>query len=198
MAKRNSKPTIEVCHGPDCFGSGGGAALLELEELVIESGSSFLVVQGGCRNFCSMGPNVHVDSRHFTGIKSVEDCQQVAKKIGLQLEYEYETDCNQQPVVSMLMKRVDRLRWKALRDVARFKAKRKSGGNSKMKSPEELRQDLQEACQAEVGAAFKYVHVVEGKERAQRRLGRLENMLATIVDTGSSESSSDDDGSVST
>jgi hypothetical protein len=196
MAKHNSKPTIEVCHGPDCFGSGGGAALLELEELVIESGSSFLVVQGGCRNFCSMGPNVHVDSRHFTGVKSVEDCQQVAKKVGLQLEYE--TDCKQQPIVSMLMKRVDRLRWNALRDMARFNVKRKRGGNSKTKTQEELREGLQEAFQAEVGAALKSDHVVEGKERAQRRLLRFEEMLpvATIANVDSCESSSDDDRSL--
>jgi uncharacterized protein Veg len=196
MVKRNSKPTIEVCHGPDCFGSGGGAALLELEELVAESGSSFLVVHGGCRNFCSMGPNVYADSRHFTGVKSVADCQQVAKRVGLQLEYE--TDCKQQPIASMLMNRVDRLRWKALREMARFKAKRKSGGNSKTKSPDELREDLQEAYRAEVGAALKCTHAVEGKERAQRRLVRLEEMLATIAIVDSSESSSDDDRSVST
>ena len=88
---------LEVCHGPDCFGSGGGAAMIEIEELVqeyqqqqqrdaeknYEEGDDALdeevgregreessredvlvvkVVKGGCRNFCSMGPNVHVSS----------------------------------------------------------------------------------------------------------------------------------------
>jgi uncharacterized protein Veg len=82
--------------------------------------------------------------------------------------------------------------------MARFKAKRNSGGNSKTKSPEELKEDLHEACRAEVGAALKFSHVVEGKERAQRRIVRLEEMLATIAIVDRRESSSDDDRSVST
>eukprot|EP00525_Craspedostauros_australis_P013562 CAMPEP_0198123352 /NCGR_PEP_ID=MMETSP1442-20131203/37302_1 /TAXON_ID= /ORGANISM="Craspedostauros australis, Strain CCMP3328" /LENGTH=237 /DNA_ID=CAMNT_0043782547 /DNA_START=176 /DNA_END=889 /DNA_ORIENTATION=- len=37
MAERGAKTTvIEVCQGPDCFGGGGGAVLLDIEELVQE------------------------------------------------------------------------------------------------------------------------------------------------------------------
>jgi len=69
--------SIEVCQGPDCTGLGGGAALLEIEELVQEdeqgdviasicsdgtfgSTSSTAVVAGGCRDLCTVGPNVHI------------------------------------------------------------------------------------------------------------------------------------------
>jgi hypothetical protein len=76
---------IEVCQGPDCTGLGGGAALLEIEELVAAQttaddarraqhqsqlnpqqqqhqplSSSYRVVSGACRNLCSVGPNVHL------------------------------------------------------------------------------------------------------------------------------------------
>jgi hypothetical protein len=70
--------------------------LLELEELVIEK--IFLSrrarwlqkrLQHGDDQTCTP-----IDSRHFTGVKSVADCQQVAKKVELQLEYE--ADCKQQ------------------------------------------------------------------------------------------------------
>ena len=134
---------LEVCHGPDCFGSGGGAAMLEIEELVQEhhhvqqqqdagkdeegdntqeeeeeegGGESprldelvVKVVKGGCRNFCSMGPNVHVSritsrrnrsssskstawakskspsptttTRHFTKVNNVKECHLIVQSI---------------------------------------------------------------------------------------------------------------------
>lgn len=100
--------SIEVCQGPDCSGLGGGAALLEIEELVQEvkyqysyqykcndggaqdqqssitgiasvvsdmsivgvelglkeredqSNISIKTIVGGCRDFCTVGPNVHI------------------------------------------------------------------------------------------------------------------------------------------
>jgi NADH:ubiquinone oxidoreductase subunit E len=30
------KKVIEVCHGPDCAVAGGGAALLEIEDLILQ------------------------------------------------------------------------------------------------------------------------------------------------------------------
>ena len=60
-----SSYSIEVCQGPDCKGLGGGIAILEIEELVQEhkyhnTEGNIRVVSGGCRDFCSVGPNVHV------------------------------------------------------------------------------------------------------------------------------------------
>ena len=64
----NEEVTIEVCMGPDCSGGGGGAALLEIESLVMDGGEkagngskgNIRVVGGGCRDYCTMGPNVHL------------------------------------------------------------------------------------------------------------------------------------------
>ena len=65
-----SSYSIEVCQGPDCTGLGGGIAILEIEELVREyeynigdrctDSSRIRVVAGGCRDFCSVGPNAHI------------------------------------------------------------------------------------------------------------------------------------------
>jgi hypothetical protein len=62
--------SIEVCQGPDCTGLGGGVAELEIEELVREyehnqhhgtnHNNRIRVIAGGCRNFCSVGPNAHI------------------------------------------------------------------------------------------------------------------------------------------
>jgi len=95
--------TIEVCLGPDCSGSGGGAALLEIEELVsrrttlsnspnekhanIDKEKSVAVIPGGCRDFCTMGPNVHVrnilggnDARH-SKVSDPEACRTIVASI---------------------------------------------------------------------------------------------------------------------
>ena len=125
------KPFIlEVCQGTDCFGGGGGAVILEIEELIqeynnendsndddgdvdcvgcssINSSSSssnmnsrlhrgrIQVVKGGCRNYCSVGPNLHYyhhdddgqqqqrrrrHLHHFTKVSSVEECCNVVSK----------------------------------------------------------------------------------------------------------------------
>ena len=86
---------IEVCQGPDCYGAGGGATLLEMEELCQEyrwyddhnnndnddnnqehhhAVIKPVIRRGGCRNHCSMGPNVYIRGNHFTKIKTSQDC----------------------------------------------------------------------------------------------------------------------------
>ena len=64
---------IEICQGPDCGGLGGGAALLEIEELVCEHSHKNndgvkkpVLVVGGCRDFCTVGPNVYIGSKTKT------------------------------------------------------------------------------------------------------------------------------------
>ena len=86
--------SIEICQGPDCTGLGGGAASLEIEELVREyngqlqkycnhasMGSKFCdnmisIDVGGCREFCTVGPNVHI-IEYSSGKKS---CKSKRKK----------------------------------------------------------------------------------------------------------------------
>ena len=66
----SSSYSIEVCQGPDCTGLGGGVAILEIEELIREHhhqnknrNGRICVVAGGCRDFCSVGPNAHIHVR---------------------------------------------------------------------------------------------------------------------------------------
>jgi len=91
---------IKVCHGPDCFGLGGGAVLLELEQLVTSSSSirNTKVMKDGCRNLCSMGPNVHcrqvktttknsnndgvvLFQKHYSRVLGPEECKVIVKDI---------------------------------------------------------------------------------------------------------------------
>ena len=83
--------TIEVCLGPDCSGGGGGAALLEIESLVMGSSggrsANICIVGGGCRDYCTMGPNVHIqadyitaEESHFTKVNCPAECRRVVRK----------------------------------------------------------------------------------------------------------------------
>jgi hypothetical protein len=62
MSKKKKK-MIEVCLGPDCAVAGGGAALLEIEDLLHKctiKGEIATVRAGGCRDQCTEGPNVRI------------------------------------------------------------------------------------------------------------------------------------------
>ena len=62
MSKK--KKMIEVCLGPDCAVAGGGAALLEIEDLLhkctIKGDMIATVRAGGCRDQCTEGPNIRI------------------------------------------------------------------------------------------------------------------------------------------
>lgn len=90
QASRTTKNTVEVCQGLDCLGCGGGAVLLEMEELLQEHqqccdtlNSDIDLVRGACRNFCTVGPNVHFHDTgdHFSQVKSIADCRQVMESV---------------------------------------------------------------------------------------------------------------------
>ena len=132
---------IEVCLGPDCSGSGGGAALLEIEELVSQSAmktnstskkqsatalgkeKAIFVVPGGCRDFCTMGPNVHVRNTalgidsHHTRVNCPETCRSVVDTIfGNEHEDIGTASLHNETGTStetLLKKRVDGIRWRA-------------------------------------------------------------------------------------
>jgi hypothetical protein len=81
------KICVEVCQGPDCVGQGGGAALLEIEELILDEkqqcpSSQIQVRRGGCRDQCTVGPNVHVHRliTHATSSSSSSSCNVIRKK----------------------------------------------------------------------------------------------------------------------
>mmetsp|Transcript_16610 Transcript_16610/g.35070 ORF Transcript_16610/g.35070 Transcript_16610/m.35070 type:complete len:236 (+) Transcript_16610:113-820(+) len=116
--KSSKATTIEVCLGPDCSGSGGGAALLEIEELVMalqckpktineinnapspikptakstihtkhssNKIATVTVIPGGCRDFCTMGPNVHIQNdkmnEHHTKVDDPSACRKIVESI---------------------------------------------------------------------------------------------------------------------
>eukprot|EP00984_Skeletonema_dohrnii_P032401 scaffold26504_cov228-Skeletonema_dohrnii-CCMP3373.AAC.8 len=89
------KQLIEVCLGPDCAVAGGGAALIEIEDLVrqqqcnnkasINDVSKIIVQPGGCRDHCTEGPNVRLIScssgggvdADFHKVNNPEACRRV-------------------------------------------------------------------------------------------------------------------------
>lgn len=92
------KKVIEVCLGPDCAVAGGGAALLEIEDVVLQQCSSneskdtkIIVKAGGCRDQCTEGPNVRILSCNGGGIdvgfhrvNSPEACRRVVNSLQCQ------------------------------------------------------------------------------------------------------------------
>lgn len=167
---------IEVCMGPNC--SAGGAAILEIEELILEDGrGKFRIVEGGCRDLCSMGPNVYCKSTHFPKIKSPEGCRKVATHAGIKVskaESSLEIEATSK-VGSMMLKKAERLRWTVLREAGNSTKKRSSSRNRTR--IDQWSQRLEEASRLEISAARSTGCIQEGTERAQRRLKRLRQFL---------------------
>lgn len=135
----NAPVTVEVCLGPDCSGGGGGAALLEIESLVMGGGkqagtgskSNIRVVGGGCRDYCTMGPNVHIQSdfiaaedSHFTRVNCSAECRRVVRVAtgtsssnGTCDDNSGEDD-NADNIAKILQLREDGRRWRVLREQA--------------------------------------------------------------------------------
>ena len=193
---------IEVCHGPDCFGSGGGAVLLELEELVQEvttttmagsSSNNIEIQKGGCRNYCSMGPNVHcfVSGKHFTKVKGPAECQDVIQKVLGKTSDDDDSEAVVAVVVvpndittRVLLKRADRERWQCLRAMAR-------GKQQQQHSSLLLQQQLADVAKTEMVATAKSLPL---QKRAQRRQHRLGEMLERILhDKQQQQQQQDDD-----
>lgn len=164
---------IEVCNGPDCSVSGGRAALLEIEELAGESRGRFHVVAGGCRNFCTLGPNVHCGDVHFERIRGTDDCERIAKELGI--IQDEGTNCQ---VVSrvglMLTKKADRLRWQFLRNIT---SREKNLSKAKLST---LQENLKEIYNAEIRAAAVFENTDERRKRADRRYSRLQKILEEL------------------
>mmetsp|Transcript_25119 Transcript_25119/g.50272 ORF Transcript_25119/g.50272 Transcript_25119/m.50272 type:complete len:235 (-) Transcript_25119:90-794(-) len=93
------KQVIEVCLGPDCAVAGGGAALLEIEDLVRQQqcnnkesnndDTKIIVQPGGCRDHCTEGPNVRLISCNggggvdadFHKVNNPEACRRVVNSL---------------------------------------------------------------------------------------------------------------------
>ena len=139
----NSCIDIEVCLGPDCSGGGGGAALLEIEDLISKvmaaddattgemSKQKIRVIDGGCRDYCTMGPNVYVrggiatdhgTDNHFTKVNGPAACRNViraainAAGVGAGIADAF--TCSSSGTERILLLREDGRRWRSLRERA--------------------------------------------------------------------------------
>jgi len=179
---------IEVCQGPDCTGLGGGAAILEIEELVQEhnceqsSTQLVTVVEGACRNKCTVGPNVRIHVQQsskqrvvmesLSAVKDALSCSDIVTRTIAYLPDSTTTSTTTSTnttvtssIQQMLARKAERTRWEALRDVARFiaTAKRKKSNNNNLHK-------LQESCHNRITAAST---ISSSSERHQRRMKRL-------------------------
>jgi hypothetical protein len=109
--------TIEVCLGPECSHSGGGAAFLEIEELVSGKDHSVDLVAGGCRDFCTVGPNVHVKcgncDAHYTKVNGPAACREAVALVIGPADSSY-NDMNSN--ANLLKMRQDGRRWRSHRE----------------------------------------------------------------------------------
>lgn len=126
--------TIEVCLGPDCIGQGSGATFLEIEDLISGRRSSRAgrcnenqdiasVVPGGCRDFCTMGPNVMVrrgpdgETQQHSRVNDPEACRSIVASVyGEQSGGSATPPLT--PTAALMKRREDGIRWRSLRQRA--------------------------------------------------------------------------------
>ncbi|CAB9516921.1 expressed unknown protein [Seminavis robusta] len=179
---------LEVCQGPDCFGSGGGAVLLELEELaqetLVASSETVGIVRGGCRNNCTMGPNVYYwnDEQHFTKVKGPAECAHVVQQLQQSQQSLFDGAAGAGPsstpsmATKMMLRRAERQRWQCWRDMARIQAA-SSGTNRRNSIMEEIQKSIDECTALEL-RAFKNDALLLA--RATRRQQRMQQKLEEI------------------
>ena len=155
---------IDICTGPQCSVSGAPAAQLEIEDLVTEANNGFRIQEAGCRDFCTVGPNVYCGGSHFSKVQSPEDCERIAQEIGMLLaEDAYPI---QSTVGKMMRRKANRKRWQLLRNIAR----QKRAGISKS---EKWKKELHDVHGLELRAAESSSSASELNQRADRRLKRF-------------------------
>jgi hypothetical protein len=172
---------------------GGGAALLEIEELIGEhawSNTNFItpaVVSGACRDYCTVGPNVHIHGHHYPHVNNPTRCADVvASLVNVEMISQ-----NNSFVSRMATRRSERLRWEALRQVSR--AQRRDSHHATTdasvvsekkpldstvpldttcKPHDAIREMLRDATQAEMDAAGSNVDTLARAKRRSERLWR--------------------------
>ena len=159
---------IGVCGAVDCVSEGGGAALLEIEELCEELDGRVVVKRTACLNCCGVGPNVAIRSAqrgydvHFR-VNSVEKCAEVvqgaAADAGQRDNDESLPAHVVDPRLRLLRRRADGARWDALCKLAK-----RGAGGGKLEACEKA---LLAERQAAGGCSQKL-------ERAERRHKRLQ------------------------
>lgn len=216
---------IEVCQGPDCTGLGGGAAILEIEELVREhryqnGEETITVVVGGCRDFCSVGPNVHVHVRKkgkrktnqilesFQGVNDASNCNRVLDSVishRSSSTTESTVDTIQKPSLassstvdrhrSMMARRAERQRWGALKDVSRTIAKcQKTVSSTPDADGIERKQNVwKETCRDRLHQYAASSTTTQSQPREKRRVEHLVEIASEKIDRICRQNDDDDD-----
>ncbi|GFH59427.1 hypothetical protein CTEN210_15903 [Chaetoceros tenuissimus] len=199
--------TIEVCQGPDCKGIGGGAALLEIEELVQNIPSHSITVQpGGCRNFCSMGPNVHLLERKciqesFHQVKNVDMCRDIVNM----MDGCKDSSCSS-PTKNILLQRANKKRWEMLKQISLILSKcykeisqMEDEKDRKSKLCKKRKQDCHELImniyQVEISASSRDSIVVDVAKRRFERLNALMDLKFNALMNRDESEDEDDDSS---
>lgn len=166
---------IVVCTGVDCSGLGGGAALIEIEELCaeleFEGGASVSVASGVCTLQCANAPVINVQghgfkqssgvTRHHARVDSAAECKKVvddaAGRVGTAA-----------PDGDIMQRRADGLRFAALKQLDRRLRQQR------LRQPQlHSSSQLALALQAEANAA----KTPARRSRAERRAARLTQSL---------------------
>lgn len=177
---------------------------MELEELAQEykhmhmgnDNDDIEIVRGGCRNFCSMGPNVHFNQpqQHFTKVKDIQECGSVFLEATLDT-----SDCDETTkppttvsmATKMLLRRAEQQRWQCLRQMARLKASRKVLSQDHV---ERVKTQLEACLELERRAVLKNSNA-ELQSRDARRGERLRVSLECIVQENGTLSDDSSDSS---
>ena len=198
--------TIEICQGPDCKGIGGGAALLEIEELVQNIPSHSINVQpGGCRNFCSMGPNVHLLERKiiqesFHQVKNVDMCKDIVDMIDSRDSSFSSSGKN------ILIQRANKKRWEMLKQISLILSKcykeisqLEDEKDRKRRLLQRSKQDCQELIlniyQTEISASSRDNSLLDAAKRRYDRLNALMDLKFNALMNGNESEDEDDDSS---
>ena len=228
IVNNNISFSIEVCRGPDCTGLGGGAALLEIEELVREhrhtqtGQETIRVVVGGCRDFCSVGPNVHIHARKrnqtgskrktnvllesFQGVNDASSCSRVLESI-----LAYNSPSNDPTTFpprdsssmidrhrSMMARKAERQRWEALKDVSRTIAKCQKTVSSNLENNalERKQRVWKESCRDCLEQCTPSMGQSQAQqERERRRVQHLVEIASETLDRICLQNDSDSDSS---
>lgn len=163
-------------------GSGGcscgtSATLLEIEELVQETSNKMIIFveSGGCTDHCTMGPNVFVRTttmkqktkttrhHHFTKVNSALAYADVVH-YAAEAAIVGPSSLSSASAHSIMLRRADGLRWKALRQLARVRIGESGSCTTSQKNL------LNQAVDTEVAAVRSDPERVARAERRRRRL----------------------------
>ena len=188
---------------------------MEIEELVREHRNSqtgqetIRVVVGGCRDFCSVGPNVHIHARKrnqngskrktnvllesFQGVNDASSCSRVLESIiahktpsnGPTISTQSESSSTIDRHRSMMARKAERQRWEALKDVSRTIAKcqKTLSSNLENNTLERKQKVWKESCKDRLERCTLSMGKSQGGAQHVRERRRVQNLVEIASET---------------